>query len=126
MKKTMILSAALIAVMLSAPAYAFGGGKGGKGGGQGGPGQMGQGGPRDGSRFAQIDTNGDGYIDQAEFIASHKKMFDKMDVDGDGKVSQQEVHESRVKMKEKMQEKRQMMQGNRQGFQGQPNSDDAE
>jgi hypothetical protein len=40
------------------------------------------------ARFAPMDTNRDGFVDRAEFLAAHgERMFTAMDRDGDGRVT---------------------------------------
>jgi len=41
-------------------------------------------------RMKAMDTNGDGNISKAEFMANAEKHFQKMDSNGDGQVSAQE------------------------------------
>jgi hypothetical protein len=41
-------------------------------------------------RMKAMDTNGDGNISKAEFMANGEKHFAKMDTDGDGQVTPQE------------------------------------
>ena len=38
------------------------------------------------NRFAPMDTNRDGTVSEAEFLADHDAMFAKMDRNGDGRV----------------------------------------
>lgn len=107
MKKTMILSAVAVMVMASAPAWAGPGGKGGPDG------------AKKGGHFAEVDTNGDGYIDYKEFTVQHEKMFKKLDTNGDGKISQDEMKAGKKEMKEKreeMKEKRMERRGDRGGY----------
>ena len=69
-----------------------------------------QGGDKKGKMFEKHDTNGDGVISEAEFIAKAKAKFSEMDADGDGNITKEEgkkAHEAkRAKRKEKMKEKR--------------------
>jgi len=63
-------------------------GKGGRGGGRGG-----DHGPRGGGMMAMAraaDTNNDGAISQAEFMAAAMKRFDAEDTNHDGKVTSEE------------------------------------
>jgi hypothetical protein len=51
-----------------------------------------------GQWFKQVDTNGDGRIDHAEFLADAKAFFEKLDLNGDGVLEPLEVtvYEQRV------------------------------
>ena len=66
--------------------------------------------------FAKMDSNGDGYIDKAEFTAFHQQhahknhagesaddIFAKIDTNGDGKISQDELSAFQAVMKSKRQ-----------------------
>lgn len=46
---------------------------------------------RGGERFAQIDTNGDGFVTEAEFTAARDTRFAKNDANGDGVIDQDEM-----------------------------------
>ncbi len=54
----------------------------------------------------QVDTNKDGAVSRDEFMAHHQKMaaerFAKMDANNDGKVDEAERNAMKAKMKEKM------------------------
>lgn len=52
------------------------------------------------------DTDGDGFLSKAEFMAVQEKRFAEMDKDSDGKVSKDEMKAHRETMKEKFKEKR--------------------
>lgn len=56
--------------------------------------------------FEKMDTNADGVIDRAEFMASAEARFTKMDLNGDGSVSPDEAKALKEKMREKRREKR--------------------
>jgi len=68
-------------------------------------------------KMKKSDTNGDGTISEAEFLAKAKEKFAEKDTNGDGQISQEEAraaHEAkRAKMKEKRQEKREKFQTKR-------------
>lgn len=49
----------------------------------------------------KIDTNGDGVISKAEFMAAHEEKFTKMDTDGNGELSADELKAARDHMKKK-------------------------
>lgn len=53
---------------------------------------------------AEIDTNGDGLVSKAEFMAHQEKRFAAMDADGDGSVSDAEHKASMEKWKSKRDE----------------------
>lgn len=59
-----------------------------------------------GNMFEKHDTNGDGVISKAEFMAEAEARFAKMDTDGDGNFSKDEAEAFREKMQEKMKEYR--------------------
>lgn len=73
----------------------------GPGGPQGGPG-----GPGHGQRFANADTNGDGFLSKEEMQAAQQKrldmMFQKNDADKDGQLSKQELRQGRQEWEGKM------------------------
>jgi hypothetical protein len=56
--------------------------------------------------FEKTDTDGDGKITEAEFMAHAKERFTKMDEDNDGSLTKMEANENKHKMKEHMKEKR--------------------
>lgn len=90
MKKLLLLTAAgLIAV--SAPVLADNhgdhSGKGGKG-------------DRGAKMFEKQDTNSDGVISEAEFMAKAKEKFSKMDANGDGTVTKEEAKAAHEKKRE--------------------------
>jgi hypothetical protein len=72
----------LMACVLTGPALADGHGAGGHSSGE-------KSGKKD--RFAAVDTNSDGKISRAEFIAVAEKRFAKMDKDGNGSLSKEEM-----------------------------------
>ncbi len=53
-------------------------------------------------RLQQVDTNGDGMISKAEFMAQAESRFAKMDTNGDGRITQEE----RAGMRDKFQQMR--------------------
>ena len=57
-----------------------------------------------GKMMERIDTNGDGMISKAEFMAKHEEKFTKMDVNNDGLLSMEEMKEAKAEMKEKWKE----------------------
>lgn len=97
MKKILMLSALALAVT-AAPAFAQGGGGGPKG-------------PRDPGKmmFEKGDANGDGVIDESEFMEKAQERFKAMDTNDDGKVTKEEAQahhqEVREKFRDRMQEK---------------------
>ena len=75
MKKTLLLAAATVLALNIAPAMADGHKKGGD---------------HKGKMFEKHDTNGDGQISEAEFLAHAKEKFTKMDANSDGVVTKEE------------------------------------
>ncbi len=55
------------------------------------------------------DTDGDGMLSKAEFLAVQEKRFAEIDGNADGKISKEEMQGHFGKMKEKYQEKRKEM-----------------
>lgn len=58
---------------------------------------------------AKIDTNGDGAVSKAEFMAAQEKRFNEMDVNGNGTITDDEYKASMDKWKAKRQEMRDMV-----------------
>lgn len=54
---------------------------------------------RHGDFLAKLDTNKDGAVDKAEFVADAEAKFTKLDADGDGKVTADEFKALREKMR---------------------------
>jgi len=54
--------------------------------------------PMMGPSFERMDANGDGVIDQDEFLAPVRHRFGQMDTNGDGKVDRQEMMAAREQM----------------------------
>jgi len=67
------------------------------GGGHGGPGA---------AMLDSADTDGDGLLSKAEFVAVHEKRFAEMDANNDGKVSRDEMKAHRESMKAQFDAKR--------------------
>lgn len=63
--------------------------RGKHGGGHGGMGMM---------MLKMADTNKDGAVSRAEFLATHAKLFDMMDANKDGKLTKEERQAAHVKM----------------------------
>ena len=100
MKKLMFMSAAAM-LALSAPAFAT----------EDGPKHH-----KGDKMFEMHDTNADGVISKAEYMAHAEERFAKMDADGNGEVSKAEGEAVREKWKEKMKdfrEKRKEARGER-------------
>ncbi len=57
-----------------------------------------------GKMMERVDTNGDGVISKAEFMAKHEEAFAKMDADGNGSLTTEELESAKAKMKEKWKE----------------------
>ncbi len=79
------------------PAFGGGGGPGGPpgGGGNGGQGGGGPGGGRGGG-MARADTNNDGKVSRAEFLAQPSRMFERLDTDHNGTISAAEIETARA------------------------------
>lgn len=52
-----------------------------------------------GKWFTKVDTDSDGSISKAEFMAKHEMKFNKMDADSDGMISMKEHEAGKGKMK---------------------------
>jgi hypothetical protein len=57
-------------------------------------------------RFAIMDTDANGSVSQAEFMAGAQKRHEMMDADKDGTITHEEMAAKREKMKEKWQDRR--------------------
>ena len=57
-----------------------------------------------GKMMERVDTNNDGQISKAEFMAKHEEAFAKMDADGNGTLSTEELSSAKAEMKEKWKE----------------------
>lgn len=66
--------------------------------------RMGKMGP--GPMMQRADTNGDGAISQAEFVAAHLAMFDKADANKDGTVTAKERRDMRKEFRDEWRERR--------------------
>lgn len=53
----------------------------------------------------KIDTDGDGQVSKAEFMAMHTERFEKMDANSDGVLSKDEMKAGHEKMRDKMKDK---------------------
>ncbi len=95
MKKLMLLSAAVLALQ-AIPAMAEEGADPGPKGKHGGHERF----------FEKQDTDKDGAITEAEFLAHSKEKFAKMDTNSDGKVTKEEAKENHEKWKAKRAEMR--------------------
>jgi len=58
-----------------------------------------------GKMMQKVDTNNDGMISKAEFMAKHEEKFMKMDVNSDGMISAEEHKAAKNKWKEKRMKK---------------------
>ena len=92
MNKKWILAAAAVGFMAGSPAYADH--------------HMGEKGEhfkeKMQEKFLENDTDGDGAISKAEFIAAHEKKFDEMDADNSGTLTKEEMKSAWDAKKEKM------------------------
>lgn len=107
--KKFLMSVALIGLM-AGPAMAQ------AEGGPGGPG--GKGAAMMKEHHAKLDTDGDGNISKAEFLAGQEQRFNELDANSNGVIEKEEFQAFREKMKgkagewrEKMKERRGQQQG---------------
>ena len=56
--------------------------------------------------FEKKDTNSDGVISKAEFVAHAEKKFAKMDADGNGSLTKEEIKSYRAAKKAKYKDKK--------------------
>lgn len=63
-----------------------------------------------GKMFKETDTNGDGMMSKAEFMAFHEKRFTEMDTNGDGQISPDEAKAKAKEWREKLNERRKELQ----------------
>lgn len=61
-------------------------------------------GPKKDKMFEMHDTNGDGVISEAEFLAHAKEKFAEKDTNKDGSISKEEARAAHEKMREKRKE----------------------
>ncbi len=65
-----------------------------------------------GKMMERVDTDGNGSVSKAEFIAKHEAMFVKMDKDGNGELSKEEMKNGKKHMRKKMKERMDKMKEN--------------
>lgn len=93
-----------LALVLALPATAALAGPGDRfGGGEGGGSEMMR--QKMHERMKEADTNNDGVISKAEFLAKAEERFNKLDKDGDGNITEAERDAMRQKM-QSLKEKR--------------------
>lgn len=68
-----------------------------------------EGGEHKGKMFEKHDTDGNGEISEAEFMAHAKAKFAKKDKNGDGVISREEAKEAKKDMRHKMKDKHKEM-----------------
>lgn len=90
MKSSLPLAAVILALGFSTPALAEDGHKGDH---------------HKGKMFEKHDTNGDGVVSKAEFLAVHTEKFDEIDADNSGDITKDEADAHFEVMKEKMKER---------------------
>lgn len=90
MNKFLMLGVAAVSMAVAAPAMAEGPKHKGKG--------M--------DLFAMHDTNNDGVVTKAEFLAKAEEHFAKLDTDGDGQITKAEHDAKKAAWKEKREEHR--------------------
>lgn len=61
--------------------------------------------PGGGRAFDRLDTDGDGAISRAEFLAAKAGAFDRVDTDGDGIVTTAEMEAAREQARERVRER---------------------
>jgi hypothetical protein len=64
---------------------------------------------KEGKMMERVDTDADGRISKAEFMAKHEQKFTEMDTNADGFLSADEMKEAKGKMKQRWEEKKSMM-----------------
>ena len=64
-----------------------------------------------GKMMERIDTDGDGVVSKAEFMAKHEEKFTKMDKNSDGNLSKEEMESAREAMKEKWKDMKDKVKG---------------
>ena len=94
MKKLMIFSAAA-ALALVSPALA----------------QEGEKSPHRGGMMEKMDSDSDGMVSKAEFMAFHEKRFAEMDANSDGKISKEEIDAKKAEWKAKRMEMKMHKEG---------------
>lgn len=70
--------------------------------------------------FKQFDSDQDGHVSKAEFLAPNEAQFKHMDSDGDGSLNKAEVKTFNDEMTRRMREMQQQMQRQGGGPQGMP------
>lgn len=104
--KKFLLSVAFLGLMAS-PAFAQ------EEGGQGPAGPGGRGGEMMKEHHAKMDTDGDGNISKAEFLAVQEQRFNELDANSNGIIEKEEFQAFREKMKGKAGEWREKMKERR-------------
>ena len=61
-----------------------------------------------GKMMERVDTDGDGKVSAAEFMAKHQEKFTQMDKDGDGFLTKEEMKDAHESMKDKWKERKEM------------------
>lgn len=94
MKFKPLMTVLAVAMLASVPAFAEGGPKGDHKG------------PRHDRMMEKIDTDKDGKLSKAEFVAAQEARFTEMDADKDGFVTKEEGKAAHEAMRKKWKEKR--------------------
>ena len=59
-----------------------------------------------GKMFEKMDTDSNGSVSRAEFMAAHEKKFGEIDANGDGTISKDEAKAQRKDMKQRWKDKK--------------------
>ena len=77
--------------------------------------------PMENPMFAEQDTDKNGSVSEAEFLAFGKKKFSEIDADGNGEITKEEAKKHHEARREKFKEMREKMKDRREG--GKPDAE---